>query len=75
MTSVQMATVLGRRQRVQPSSALAEIVLLNEIRGTLAETDPLHSKILALFDDISEGNDTWNWRYEQVLAEARHRLV
>ena len=75
MTSVQMATVLSRRQRVQPSSALAEIVLLNEIRGTLAETDPLHSKILALFDDISEGNDTWNWQYEQVLAEARHRLV
>ena len=70
-----MATVLGKRQAVQPSSALAEIVLLNEIRATLAVDDPLHSKILALFDDDAEANHTWNATYDNVLAQARRRIV
>ena len=70
-----MAAVLGKRQAVQPSNTLAEIVLINEIRATLPVDDPLHSKIVALFDDDTEANHTWNQQYDAVLAQARRRIV
>lgn len=73
--SVQMTAVLGKRQGVQPSSALAEIVLLNEIRATLPIDDPLHRKIGTLFDDEADLSDDWGEHYDAVLAEARRRIV
>ncbi|HLK48045.1 MAG TPA: hypothetical protein VKT49_07925 [Bryobacteraceae bacterium] len=73
--TVQMANVLGRRQGVQPSSALAEIVLLTEIRATLPAHDPLHRKIGALFDEEADPAHDWGEEYDQVLAEARRRIV
>ncbi|HLK51553.1 MAG TPA: hypothetical protein VKT49_25610 [Bryobacteraceae bacterium] len=62
---------------IRPSSALAEMVFLNEIMTTLSLVDPLHARILNLFADESDvlTNDTWNQQYDSVLAEARHRVV
>ena len=77
MTTTQMATGISRRQLVRPSSALAEMVLLNEIVNTLSLVDPLHFKIVNLFADESDHltNDHWNQQYDEVLAEARRRIV
>lgn len=77
MTTTQMATGLSRRQSVRPNSALAEMVLLNEILNTLSVVDPLHAKITSLFADESDSlaTETWNQRYDEVLREARRRIV
>ena len=77
MTTSQMATGISRRQMVRPSSALAEMVFLNEIASTLSLVDPLHGRIVNLFADESDvlTNDTWNQQYDEVLAEARRRVV
>ena len=76
MTTTQMATGISRRQLVRPSSALAEMVFLNEIVTTLSAVDPLHGRIVSLFADESDilTNDTWNRQYDEVLAEARRRV-
>ena len=77
MTTLQMASGISRRQQVRPTSALAEMVLLNEILNTLSVMDPLHSRIASLFADESESlaNDAWNQQYDEVLIEARRRIV
>ncbi len=77
MTTTQMATGLSRRQTVRPSSALAEMVFLQEILTTLSLMDPLHARITTLFADESESlaNDTWNQEYEEALRQARQRVV
>jgi hypothetical protein len=77
MTTTQMATGISRRQLIRPTSALAEMVLLNEILNTLSLIDPLHSKIVDLFADESEGleNEAWNQQYDEVLQQARRRLI
>lgn len=72
-----MATGISRRQLVRPTSALAEMVFLNEIMNTLSLVDPLHARIVNLFADESDvlTNDTWNQQYDEVLADARRRVV
>ena len=77
MTTAQIATGINRREHASPASAASEIVLLSEILNTVPPSDPLHSKILDLFAEESDGlaDDTWNQRYEQVFAEARRRIV
>jgi len=71
ITAEQMATVISRRQYA--SSAVGEVVLLNEILTTLSVSDPLRPKIESLFETEFEGD--WAHDYDQVLAEARRRLV
>ena len=77
MVLVRMANGFSRRQLVRPDSALAEMVLLQEILNTLTHVDPLHRRIADLFNDESESlaNDSWNEQYDEVLVEARHRIV
>jgi hypothetical protein len=77
MTSTQMATALSRRQLARPSSALAEMVLLNEILNTLSLGDPLHTKIATLLGAESDNlaNDTWNQHYDAVLVDVRRRII
>ncbi len=68
LTTAQIATVIGR---CQASNAAAEVVLLSEIASTLPVGDPLRKRI----SDLVEDGEDWPQRYEQVLAEARRRLV
>ena len=71
ITPAQMATVISRRQYA--SSAVGEVVLLNEILTTLPVDDPLRPRIVSLFEDATE--DDWALDYAQVLADARRRLM
>jgi hypothetical protein len=71
ITPAQMATVISRRQ--YDSSAVGEVVLLNEILTTLSLSDPLRPRIVSLFEEETEGN--WALDYAQVLAEARRRMI
>lgn len=77
MTTTQMATGISRRQLIRPTSALAEMVLLSEILNTLSLLDPLHARISNLFADESDSlaNDTWNQEYDEILKQARQRIV
>ncbi len=53
------------------------MVLLSEILNTLSLLDPLHARISNLFADESDSlaNDTWNQEYDEILKQARQRIV
>lgn len=75
ITTEQMSDLFLRRQTVDSSCSLGEIVLLKEILTTLSQSDPLHSRIVELFDREPDGSPASNQQYEDVLAQARRRMI
>jgi hypothetical protein len=75
ITTEQMAELLIKRQAIDSSSSLGEIVLLKEILATLSLSDPLRPKIEALFEGGSEASHACAADYDRVLAEARRRMI
>ncbi len=75
MNPLEMTGAINRRQIARSESAVAEVVLLVEILKTLPEDDPLHSTIRDLLSDESEPVDTWNVHYDQVMVEARRKIM
>jgi hypothetical protein len=75
ITTLQMATVIGKRKVAQVGSAIAEMAFLNAILATLPANDPLHSKITGLFAEDADEDADWNCQCDAVLAEARRKIV
>ena len=74
ITTLQMTAAIAKRQTAQPRTAIAEMALLNAILTSISVKDPLHPKIAAIFSGDDSGND-WNCQLDDVLVEARKRIV
>jgi len=71
ISTLQMTAAIAKRQTTS-YTAIAELALLNAILTSIPATDPLHSRIAAIFSDDDED---WNGQFDAVLMEARKRIV